>query len=578
MKILKYFLIISIFSLLFIGFFHEINAITQDLGRHLINGQIIWQTHSVPKTNFFSYTYPNFPFINHHWLSEVIFYLTVKGVGFNGLLILTTLIVLIAFSLIFFYVFKKDNIIPITLASILYLAILFERTDLRPEIFSFLFLSIFILVLYRYREKFTKWIFVLPLIEFLWVNIHIYFFVGLAVFGLFLIENLIKNRRSLNYRYTSLLVVSFLLTCLATLFNPNGISGALYPLNVFKNYGYPIEENQNIFFLWQVYQKPTVPYFVGAGIMLFMSLLFSIKRTKLIDWFLAIFFTVLSIVAVRNFPIFVFGTFIIFANYFSNFFEKLLILLTKILKVKENYLTTPLVICLIVIIAWQGFLLLNKKPFGFGMEKGAKEAALFFLKENLKGPIFNNFDIGSYLDYHFFPREKVFIDGRPEAYPALFIQNFYIPMQTDEKIFEKVVNQYNINTIFFAHTDQTPWAESFMKSIVRNKNWRLVYLDDYVFIFVKDEPKNKRIIEKFAIEPNLIDVDKIQTKDFKSLLRLTNFFVKAELINPQIKAHQKILETNPNFCPSLYGLAVLLSKEQSSAASIYINRFNQYCK
>ena len=38
-------------------------------------GKIIWETKTIPNTNLFSYTNPNFPFINHHWLSENIFYL-----------------------------------------------------------------------------------------------------------------------------------------------------------------------------------------------------------------------------------------------------------------------------------------------------------------------------------------------------------------------------------------------------------------------------------------------------------------------------------------------------------------------
>ncbi|KKT25633.1 MAG: hypothetical protein UW11_C0025G0017, partial [Parcubacteria group bacterium GW2011_GWA2_43_9b] len=43
---------------------HSASAINQDLGRHLKMGEIIWQTGHVPITNLFSYTNPNFAFIN----------------------------------------------------------------------------------------------------------------------------------------------------------------------------------------------------------------------------------------------------------------------------------------------------------------------------------------------------------------------------------------------------------------------------------------------------------------------------------------------------------------------------------
>jgi len=208
MIILKIGLIFSVFLLLLAEFFHKINSITQDLGRHLLNGQIILQTHSLSKTNFFSFTYPDFPFINSHWLSEVVFYLVFKLSGFDGLLIFTTLIILASFSFVFFYALKRFGLIPTAITSILYLNILSERTDLRPEILSFLFLSLFMIILYKYQEKFTKWIFVLPLIELFWVNSHIYFFIGISIVGLFLIDNLIANRKKLKTKDSVLKAIS----------------------------------------------------------------------------------------------------------------------------------------------------------------------------------------------------------------------------------------------------------------------------------------------------------------------------------------------------------------------------------
>src|SRR5947209_7454736 len=54
------------FLLFFVGFFHPITAINEDLGRHLLLGQIIGKTQTVPKVNLLSYTYPQAPFINSH--------------------------------------------------------------------------------------------------------------------------------------------------------------------------------------------------------------------------------------------------------------------------------------------------------------------------------------------------------------------------------------------------------------------------------------------------------------------------------------------------------------------------------
>ncbi len=109
--------------LVFVIFFHPINSINQDLGRHILFGKIIVQTLSVPQTNLLSYTNQDFSFINTHWLSEVIFYLIQNMTGFSGLLLVTTIVATAAFLVQLFYV-KKYKSIPVILASLIYFQIL----------------------------------------------------------------------------------------------------------------------------------------------------------------------------------------------------------------------------------------------------------------------------------------------------------------------------------------------------------------------------------------------------------------------------------------------------------------------
>ncbi|MDE2025335.1 MAG: hypothetical protein KGJ07_02490, partial [Patescibacteria group bacterium] len=71
----------------------------EDLGRHLVLGKIIVTCHCIPKTNLLSFTNPNFPFINHHWFSEVIFYLFSGVFGINSLLVLKSAIIITCISI-----------------------------------------------------------------------------------------------------------------------------------------------------------------------------------------------------------------------------------------------------------------------------------------------------------------------------------------------------------------------------------------------------------------------------------------------------------------------------------------------
>ncbi|MBU2632473.1 hypothetical protein KKG52_02045 [Patescibacteria group bacterium] len=540
---------------------------TQDLGRHFLLGDIILKTWNVPKTNLFSYTYPDFPFINLHWLSEVVFYLIFKFIGFNGLLIFSTLIVVVAFALLYFKALKKDNAIPLSIISVFYLRVLFERTDIRPEIFSFLFLSIFILVLYKFRKSFTKWIFILPLLGLIWVNTHIYFMVGVATFGMFLIDHLIVNWHKLKTKKTFFLFIAFFLTCIATLFNPNGITGAYYPFIFNKNYGYAIEENQNIIFLWQLFRKETIIYFTASVISLFIFLSLNFRKTKPVDWFLSIFFTAVSIFAIRNFPLFVFGTFIPFANTAALSFKKL-----------SPNLKRVFLIFVLFLFLWQIPKTYSLFEFGFGTEKGAEKAVDFFVEKDLKGPIFNNFDIGSYLGYRLYPKERVFVDGRPGEYPASFFQNTYIPMQQDLETFKKVEQRYNFNVIMFSHTDQTPWAINFLNSISKEKTWKMVYLDSFMIMFLKENEQNNLILKTLTM--NNKDVQKVidTTSSEKELTRLLLFFKKTGMLNEEILINQKLIANNPNSCVYLSNLLTLLSVKQDPALFAYSSRFNNLCK
>ena len=559
MTYLKILVFLLIFFLLFFGYFHPLTSITQDLGRHLKTGEIIVERGDVPKTNLFSYTYPNFPFINHHWFSEVIYFVSFQKIGFNGLLVLNTILALSSFGLIFFKASKKSGILSLLFCSLLYIPILFERTDVRPEFFSFLFLSLFIVILYKFREKFTRLIFLLPFIELLWVNMHIYFPIGIVLIVFFIIDSIVKNK-SFNSRYTGISLVILLSCILVTLINPNGLKGALYPFSVFQNYGYSIEENQNIFFLWSIFPKQSILFFFIAAPILLTSLLLNFKRVYPFEWLISIFFTILAVLSVRNFPLFAIATFIPLAKALSNIKLSL-----------PKYFQTAFLILLLGLAVFETHDVYTKKSFGFGVEKGAKDAVDFFIVNNLKGPIFNNFDIGSYLLYRLYPKdlpagrqEKVFIDGRPEAYPASFFQDTYIPMQLDDRKFGIQDQKYNFNTIFFSHTDQTPWAEQFLKQIILNKKWNMVYLDDFSVIYTQDKSTKPLIQTDY---PNV-----------RSLVSLARFFQLVNFENEEIKIYQKILSIDHDYCPALYNLAIKLQNKNDPSFPIFLNKFQNNCQ
>jgi hypothetical protein len=565
-RLLTYFFLSS---LVFLMFFHQITALNQDLGRHILLGKIITQTLSVPLTNLLSYTNPDFSFINTHWLSEVIFYLVEKLTGFLGLLIFTSLFATAAFLIQLLYI-KKYKFLPIVLASLIYLQILLDRTDVRPEIFSFFFLSIFVVILYKYRNRFTKWIYLLPIIEMLWVNIHIYFPVGIIVIGLFLLDHILTQRKRIKSKQTLTLVVVLLLCFVATMINPNTIRGALNPLFLFNNYGFEIEENHNIFDIWNLYQqKSAIAYFFISVPLLFSLLFLNFKKTKPIDWFLAIAFSIIAASAERNLPLFVFTTFIAFAGALNNLYTNLHLQLQK-----NIYLSYLIYSLFGLFIIWQTTSMLLANPLGFGLPTNQSNAVDFLRQINSKGPIFNNFDTGSYLAYRLYPGEKVFVDGRPEAYPASFFKNEYIPVEQNKNLFQQEDNKYHFNVIFISYTDVTPWNQQFLREINANPKWRLVYLNPLVVIYIKNSLQNQHITNTSILNSAKLAPLNLTKDDLNHLLV---FYENIGWTNEIKTVDQKLLALDPNSCFALSNLATLMTNENDSGYIVYASRYQSMC-
>lgn len=513
MRFLKLLFFISSAFLFFALFFHNIIEFDQDLGRHLLMGKIISASASVPANNLLSYTFPNFQFINSHWLSEVIFYQIAANFGVVALLWLKVVVLITAFGLTVYTAYRwSKNLAAVAVATAIFAPVLLERTEIRPEIFSYLLTAIFLWVLMAYYglriKHYGKILWLLPILEILWVNLHIYFILGPILCGIFLVGSLWQEFRQkpsfsqilLNCKYEILKTV---LVFGATLINPNFLAGALYPLNVFSNYGYSIEENQTVFFLKDLVFNPNINYFFGAVAAFGVGFIVTNWRKLSLTILLLAGLTILPFMAIRSLPYLFLIELPVFALVLAN-------RRVHLRQIKAEYVLIVVIVLNVLrsyrLASNQYYLLIDSnKRFSADVAESGKGTLDFVIKNQLHGPMFNNFDIGSYLAYRLFPREKVFVDGRPEAYPAKFFQDVYIPMEQSAENFKTVDDLYKFNLIIFSHTDATPWAQSFLSAIIKNPNFALVYLDQYGAVFVRKptplvEISPEQFYQKFSIE------------------------------------------------------------------------------
>jgi hypothetical protein len=494
-----------VFALLlfWLGIFlaQPVNLVNTDLGRHIENGRYFFETHKIPDTNLYSYTYSDIPFINHHWGSGVIFYFIWKVAGLSGLSFLYVALSLLTFGLLFFETKKFAGLALTTLSAVLVIPLIGERTEIRPEVFSYLFAAIYFILLWKFQKgELKKWIlFALPALSLLWVNLHIYFIFGLGLIGLFLLDTLREKDWSKFKTLFFVLILSFS----ASLANPFGLKAVLYPLNIFRNYGYRVLENQSVSFLARIgfINNPNLLIFkIVLFILLASIILLFLTNRKKINWpllGLSIVISVLGWSALRNFALF--GYFALPAIAYSLKFG-----LRNKVDLNDGWpkiiiFSFAALFFLFFSYLFQGKLLRENRADSTIQKQVQNASAVFFKTNNLSGPIFNNYDIGGYLIFHLYPQEKVFVDNRPEAYSDAFFQEIYIPMQENADAWRRVSEEHDFNAIYFATSDVTNWGQDFLVKRIKDPEWAPVFADDYAIIFLKRNEKNKELISRFEV-------------------------------------------------------------------------------
>ncbi len=497
--------VIFLFTWLSILLSRGTDLTTADLGRHIANGRYFFENHKIPEKNLYSYSNPDAPFVNHHWGSGVIFYLIWKYFDFSGLTSFYIAISLLTFFLIFSLTKKFSCLAIATFVATLAIPLIGDRTEIRPEIFSYFFSVVFFQLLwkYKYENMSSRWLLLLPAIMLIWVNLHIYFIFGIGILGLFFLDMLLEK----NKKKSKALGIILALIMLATLFNPLGIKGALYPFNIFQNYDYRVLENQSVGFLSNLtfVANPNLLIFkITLSILLLSHLALLIFNRKKISWplfGLAITISVLGWSALRNFALFGYFSIPTIAYGITGVMKK------SYLKKYQAFFFIPSFFAFIFF-ANRDAIYSDKSTEYIPKEVSA--SANFFINNHLSGPIFNDYDIGSFLIFKLFPREKVFVDNRPEAYPKDFFQTVYIPMQQSDTAWNDALVKYNFNTIYFSLKDATPWGQNFLLKRIDDSNWSPVYADQYAIIFLRKNEKNKDLISKFKIARDNFSFSKFQ--------------------------------------------------------------------
>jgi len=157
-----------------------------DIWWHLAVGRYLLQTRTFPRYDVFSFTGAYWD--NKEWLFGIFVYLVHRMGGMNFMTLVKAALFTSTFVLIYLLSVKRSGNRYISLAVVVLAALACRwRFAFRPELPSFLFIVILLLMLEAYLKGNRKPLCVFPLLMLVWVNVHPLAFLGLAILIIYLI-------------------------------------------------------------------------------------------------------------------------------------------------------------------------------------------------------------------------------------------------------------------------------------------------------------------------------------------------------------------------------------------------------
>jgi len=524
-RIIIYIFFLMPFVFIFIIFIQRMNYHDGDLWWHLKTGEYILNNYYVPKFDIFSYI-PTNRWINQSWLSEIIFFSVFNQFGMNGLIFLKIIILSMAFTIIFTMVYSKKLYI-FSVYTLLLVVFASSHTFItRPQIFSFLFTAIYFYILHRYKYKNSKFIFVLPILQIFWTNLHDGSLIGLIIIFSYLIGEVLAWKMKLPFQWNNNSIISgkryyillgiAIVTMLTSIVNPNGLIGAFHSFSIFigpnrGNYQQVMRSIAEWRPPFTIYNFFKVHPYISYKLIIIMSLfgfILNFKRVNISYLLIYIIFLVSSLMYIRIIPIFaILAIPMTLFNIENTPSLKLISAIKKntihnfrLRNILSNLTLQILLIASIIILISKLFVsqyyfrnrIISSNEFDLLEPKGAID---FIQKNYIQGNIFNNFEIGGYLIWKLFPHRKIFIDGRINTlYNPRFVL-YYYSLFSNPKEFNKAAEHFNINFILLS---RLPFYEPFLKYLYKNESWKIIYIDKFAVVFIKDSPLNKDIIMKYS--------------------------------------------------------------------------------
>jgi len=471
---------------------------------HMANGREMVQGRGIPTVNTYSFTFPEYETAHPHWLFALGAYLVHAVGGVDGLVLVKAVLVGVTFLLCYLLALRRGAH-PALAAAFVALAALDARTRFleRPHLFTMLGLVGFAWIMHLSKEGRPRLVWIIPPLAALWANLHagVLFGIGLVgidAFGALTSWGLARARggadderaAALRSRAASMCPVAFA-SALAVMIAPTGWH--IYAYNLWH-----VNLDQVIELLeFRAALPHEYPFFYLVLVASVAALALDREHATPEAVLTVAFFGALGVYAVRGVPNFLLVASPLAAPGLTRAWRARGAR-PSLAKVDAALHRVPIevVSALLILMPFVAHALggpWGKYRIGLGTARSffPEEAARFVAEHVPARRAFNDLSAGGYLAWHWYPRRRIFVDGRTNAYPPGFFRNLYRdapnPASLDLQmrtwgLDAALLHFYRGRNRFWPHFDLDRWA--------------VVFADDASVVLLLRSARNRSVIEK----------------------------------------------------------------------------------
>lgn len=485
-----------------VGSFYWFKIFGLDFWLHVKLGDLICQTRSLPVTDPFSFILAGQPLQTHYeYLSQILFYLLYAFTGPTGFILFRMACAIAVGALILGL--DKKNIWPNLLLVLWGLDATRPGFVDRPQILSFLLFTVQLVLAFRYldaagqTQKKNGLLGAMLVVEWAWANFH----GGGHTLGFLIYGSLAAHLFYARFRYRS---VDLAELRRVVLFGVAMVAVSFLTPNTYHTYQFLFqllgESSNNLIREWRV--KPVPEYVRDVGIFWVAAtgaLFVGRKNIVFCGPLLAVLgiasfrmqrLEVLFVLGALGVTLYQLGRTPMYSAWMGSLWNR-----------RPAAMALTAVAASAGLYAWVDAHGLNElrrlNVRGLGVSAHARDACDFIDRENLSGKFFNNYDIGAYLIFRGFPRRKVFIDGRNADYGAAFTEQT-IRAGSDPARWAEMDNTHGFTGAIIDFIGIGNPTLPYVAHLDRNPRWALVFVDDWVAVYLKRIPENTDVLDRTA--------------------------------------------------------------------------------